>query len=66
VRIRLHNKRQALVALGKHLGMFDKRHAAAGRKAQLAEVAEPKDPVELAREVALILATGLKRADAAK
>lgn len=54
LRVKLHDKRAALDALAKHLGLFVNRHEVSGKDG--APISEEVDKVDLARRIAFILA----------
>jgi phage terminase small subunit len=66
VRVKLHDKRKALVALGRHLGMFDKRHHVSAKPAPPIESAKPRSAREQALSILRILSAGSKQAGGSK
>lgn len=59
IRIKFHDKKGALVDIGKHLGMFVDRHEYSGPDGAPIEVVQAKSR-DLSKAIALILAKGLK------
>lgn len=61
LKIKLHDKRAALVDIGKHLGMFKDKVEVTGKDG--APLVEAPDAVTLARQIAFVLASGAAKVE---
>lgn len=60
IKFKLHDKRAALVDMGKHLGMFKEVHEVTGKNGGPIETKEPLSPFEAARRIAFVLHKGMR------
>ena len=60
VKIKMHDKRAALVDLGKYLGLFKDRVEHTGKDGEPIKTQDVTDPKDLARRTAFLLALGAK------
>jgi hypothetical protein len=67
VKVKISDKRAALVEMGKHLGMFKERHEHSGKDGSPIKLeSRPMSDIEAARRVAFALGRALERQKAEK